>query len=442
MRIILLIVLLGIWSGVSSVYATGNLSAKNGAMYDPDYESFKGNAAHLSCHFIYPANSVEIHKELGDNATALAQLDSFVYAAITRPYTTIKRIRLTGYSSIEGTYIENEILARKRVESFYRYLTFHYPSIKELPCDRAWVGEDWAGLTQLVRNSDLPERNEVLAIIRQVSIFDGREGLIMKLNGGRPYKEMVATMFPLLRRVEIEVDYEVTDTPLRLPEAVSEEHKKETVEHTDTTTDLLYEEPVTNYYYIPGERRKHKPILGVKTNLLSLAGVMYDGSYTTSLPNLALEYYVGNNWSVEIGGAYAYWHYKSHRSFQGMSGYRLEPRYYFMHRDNNLNIYVGLYSRVGDYDIYHSDKESSSETYTTTGYTGKYWDTGLSAGLYLRLARTWGLELGARGGYVNTRAKVYVVEDNTNYLEQYHNYNKFRITDLNVSLVYRFSIAK
>ncbi|MDR1345017.1 MAG: hypothetical protein LBJ39_06660, partial [Tannerellaceae bacterium] len=73
------------------------------------------------------------------------------------------------------------------------------------------VSEDWDGLETLVKASDLPEKDKILEIISTVSIEAGREGALMKLSGGTPYRKMLKEMFPELRRVEYQIDYLVKD---------------------------------------------------------------------------------------------------------------------------------------------------------------------------------------------------------------------------------------
>ena len=72
-------------------------------------------------------------------------------------------------------------------------------------------------------------------------------------------------------------------------------------------------------------------------------------------------------------------------------------------------------------------------------FTGKYWDAGLSAGLSLRLIGNLGLEAGVRAGYVSTKPIQYETEGNNNWFVTHAPaYRKVKVTDLNLSLVYKF----
>jgi hypothetical protein len=75
-------------------------------------------SAGLSCYFTYAQGSGDIAPGLGNNAAELAKLDRFVRQALSHPTLFISRVRLTGYSSVEGSYARNESLAQERVDGF------------------------------------------------------------------------------------------------------------------------------------------------------------------------------------------------------------------------------------------------------------------------------------------------------------------------------------
>ena len=188
----------------------------------------------------------------------------------------------------------------------------------------------------------------------------------------------------------------------------------------------------------------------LKTNLLLWAGVQSDFSYTAPVANVALEYFITPDWSVEAGAMYSYWRFNSNREFQGVSGYRLEARYRVAFPDdrfgvlgNRFGAYLGLYGRVGDYDSRTlGNGQWTDEDYgvlqTTLNYTGKYWDAGVSAGLTLRLVGNLGLEAGVRAGYVSSRVTRYVRVYDHNLYRNERGYHKLNVTDLNLSLVYKW----
>jgi hypothetical protein len=170
-----------------------------------------GLITEFSCHFTYAQGSGAISPYLGNNAAELEKLDRFIRQALSHPTLFISRIRLTGYSSIEGSYARNELLAQERVAGLYVYLRDHYPTLYRYPYDRAWGAEDWDGLSRLVKESPLREREEILKIIRTVPVYDTREALLAKLDGGYPWLFMEREVFPQLRRVEVRIEFSTTE---------------------------------------------------------------------------------------------------------------------------------------------------------------------------------------------------------------------------------------
>jgi hypothetical protein len=421
----------------------------------------------------------------GRNATELEKLDQFIAQALSHPTLFISHIRLTGYSSIEGSYARNESLAQERVDIFYHYLRKHYPELYRYPHDRAWVAEDWDGLVRLVKESPLREREEILKIIRTVPVYDTREALLAKLNGGRPWLFLEREVFPKLRRVELCIELASSTVETRKPATASLQptvpiaspqpeaslqpevspqpsptngrRQSKERELGDTVADSLNR--VTSFPLSLGEGRGEAVAgswtsahFSLKTNLLLLAGVQSDFKYTAPVVNLALEYYISDHWSLEAGVTYSRWYYNSHREFQGTSGYRLEPRYRFRFLNDRLKVYLGLYGKAGDYNSQtinrtvnykpfadgNSDAGVRGAAPETLNYTDMYWDAGLSGGLTVKLAGSFGLEAGVRGGYAHTYPNKYVHEGDHNWFDGRWKYSSVRITDLNVSLIYRF----
>jgi hypothetical protein len=162
---------------------------------------------------------------------------------------------------------------------------------------------------------------------------------------------------------------------------------------------------------------------------------------------------MNDHWSVEGGITYSYWHYDSRQEFQGLTGYRLEPRYRLAFPNDRFGAYLGLYGRYGDYDSMTMDNSQMTNDNSNTNaqpspspseragvrlnYTGRYWDAGLSAGFTVRLVGGLGLEVGARAGYVRTNAIRYIRKDDRNLFDGRQPYSKVRVTDMNVSLTWR-----
>lgn len=466
------------WVGILSAYASTRYETEH--YRDSVYSRIQDEGSlKLSCYFTYLQGSSKIHKELGNNPIELSRLEQFLGFILSEQVLSIRRIRLTGYCSIEGTYVRNEQLAHERVTGFRDYLSETYPMLYRYPVDMAWIAEDWESLSRLLRQSNIADKVEMLNIIKQNYSIEKRKKELRKLKNGMPYKRIETVLFPLLRRVEITVEYDnnpvVRNTYSDISVNVEQDsivtvdercdpliysvldRKKNVFEHSQETAKVIQvdnvspEETIVLFSVKDGrgevmitQSGKHfrkgidtywEPLFAVKTNLLYWASVTPDAKRTTYLPNFSIEYFFSRNWSVEAGYKYGNRHYDSKRQFQGMSGYRFESRYWFyLPQISQLSLFGGIYARGGDYNIrcFKEDKE------ITKNYTGKYWDTGISGGVYVGLTRQLGLEAGARVGYLHTRSTVYNLHEGHNCFDHYESYGKVRVTDLMCNLVYRF----
>jgi hypothetical protein len=433
----------------------------------------------LGCHFSYVLNSSDIDPLLGNNPRELERLDAFMRVALSDFPLYVRRVSLSGFSSIEGPYAVNERLARDRVRTFKNHLDEAYHLSEQVPVDVAWVPEDWGGLYNMVQDTLFDGREDVLRLIETVDVFRGREEALMRLRRGKVYQWLLSDYFPRLRRVEIRVEYDLQrmlqDIYHReldgaaLAEALEAERARlreevrleldASLPRIDTvvsapggTFGILGRGEIYSVTYTPKKLCDVRyPAWGIKTNLMHLAGFVRGVGHTTPLLNLSLERFFTPHLSVEAGVAYSEWSYDQGREFQGISAYRLEPRYRLHLPGDRFGLYLGLYGRTGDYGLTRlmdngqmtndNDKAQPgvNAQYSTVNYTGDYWDAGLSAGLTVRLLCRLGLEIGLRGGYVSTTVFECTPEGGYNWYERERKYRKVKVTDLNVSLTWRFN---
>lgn len=333
----------------------------------------KEGTANLDCYFSYPQGGWQIQRGYGGNARELERLDKFMRSSFADTLIYVRRITLTGYCSIEGSYAANEKLAHDRANGFRNYLDTEYGLARRFPVEVRYVGEDWDRLRQLVEASTLPGRAEVLAVIDNTDIFKGREKKLMDLQGGVPYNLML-------------------------------------------------------------------PLLSVKTNLYTWAGMTPDFDYTAFTPNLSAEFFFARRWSAVASAAYADWDYDSGKCHWGVSAYSLEPRFWVNGDGCYRWCYVGIYGQLGDFD--NRSVDSGRIAGGTANCTGTYWEGGLSVGCYILLDAHWGIEAGLRGGYRASDANAYDVEMPYYYFNRNFRENHFGVTGVNISISYRFGSRK
>lgn len=119
---------------------------------------------------------------------------------------TVMGITVTGYSSPEGGYESNDRIAKRRAEALKNFLETKYNStLVEIRTE--WIAEDWDRLAELVRASNMEDKDKVLDIIDNMDIFKGRENRLKSLSGGKAWAYMLKEYFPKLRCASCRIGY-------------------------------------------------------------------------------------------------------------------------------------------------------------------------------------------------------------------------------------------
>jgi hypothetical protein len=482
----------------SNIYCFAISAGDSGKQYrDSVYRRvIKEGVLTLSCYFSYVQNSSDINPNLGDNRHELDKLNAFIRATLADTALYVKRVRLTGFCSIEGTYAVNERLARDRVQFFQMYLDDRYRLSEMLPVDISWVAEDWGSLYDYVLNNSINGREEILRLIEETDVFGDREAQLMYIQGGRTYQWLLQNYFPKLRRVEIRVEYDLQrilqntyqrefgegefDSVLaqeraRLREEVREEileslppidvvyntgESKVTIQgygelHSITHTEVRPYSIASSYSSRPYSINRpysfntrlydtYYPKWSVKTNLMQLAGFARGFDYSNPLPNLSVEYFFTQNISVEAGVEYSNWAYDNgidkkyygngvNKEYQGMSGYRIEPRFWLRHDKSLCSFYVGVFGQAGDFNLHKLRLNAANGV---DMLTGKYYEGGLSVGCYLPFSDHWGVDMGVRGSFRQTKDQYYKEEEHRMIPLYNRILGGFRLTSV-LSLSYR-----
>lgn len=426
-KILLWLLLLSASVHVVAQPFSGNLASGSNSHCRPVSDS-------LTFYISYPAGGVALNRYFGNNEAELTRMGHFLRKAFADTTMTVQSVGITGYTSIEGTYADNRELASARTNGMKRYLDKHYNLSAHSYADLNYVAEDWVTLRQMIAVSAAWWRSEALSVIDRTGIFDGREKILMELQGGTPYREMAEGMFPKLRRVEITVKYEAER--IYCAERTSRSEQTSVARESDP----LCKDTVYVYRSLPQavqrqqpirvlpERKRLKPVMGIKTNLVGWAGITPDWERTTLMPNLAAEVFFAGQWSAEVSAVYSNFDFGS-KEHWGVTGYSLEPRFWLNSKGEYTGFYFGLYGQAGDFNVQR----------TAGNNTGTYLQGGISLGYYLRLWAHWGIEFGVRGGYRKAKVTPYDIEDGAYYLsDRQADGSRVGLTRINVSASYRF----
>ncbi len=168
----------------------------------------KSRTQSTTLYFDYPLGKDDIYPDYKNNRSEINKIDAIIQPIVSDGYSQISRIRIRGYASPDGDYKVNEKLAANRSRLFAGYVGDAYGLPTSL-FDISSVAEDWEGLKELLRRNRLPYAEAALNVISRYGVFAGREKQLMDLQGGIPYKEMLRTLFPKLRRIEVVVQYHI-----------------------------------------------------------------------------------------------------------------------------------------------------------------------------------------------------------------------------------------
>lgn len=144
------------------------------------------------------------------NPQELRKIDDVIRDVVNNPDATLQGLYIEGYASPEGGYTLNERLSRNRAQALETYITKKFELNSDL-FKVSSVAEDWEGLAQLVKASNLSEKERILEIISSPDNGSTRIAALKCLDEGRLYPLMLRDMFPELRRVEYQIDYLVKD---------------------------------------------------------------------------------------------------------------------------------------------------------------------------------------------------------------------------------------
>ncbi len=139
-----------------------------------------------------------LQKNYSSNEQILATIDSVVTD------NNISSIAILGYASPLGDVVSNMELSERRAQALAIYFKEQYGIIVDNNSIE-WYGEDWQKLHELVKNSSLKSRSQILQIIdSNMSETDKKEAII-GLDGGMSYRYIVDMMYPQLRRAELRI---------------------------------------------------------------------------------------------------------------------------------------------------------------------------------------------------------------------------------------------
>ena len=176
----------------------------------PEAEVVKARKMEGSAFLDFPVNKITIYPEYRKNPEELKKIAQTIDAVRNNKFATITRLSIKGYASPEGGYKNNAYLAENRAKALLEYVKGLY-DFGDIRMDIDFEPEDWTGLEKAIEAGNLPDKAELLAIIRadEPADWDAREWKLKQLNGGTSYAILLRDVYPGLRHSDYEVDYTI-----------------------------------------------------------------------------------------------------------------------------------------------------------------------------------------------------------------------------------------
>lgn len=155
----------------------------------------------------YPVNKTHIERSLHQNSMELERLEAELDSYIGNPDYTVRRIRVEGFASPEGSYTSNMRLAQGRAASIIDYIISRKPMLQRSLFQTGRMTENWAGLRDtLQRNLALPGSE---AFLKLMDAEANTEHLKQRMKLLPHYDYLLNNVYPRLRLSSYTVEYDV-----------------------------------------------------------------------------------------------------------------------------------------------------------------------------------------------------------------------------------------
>ncbi|MDH6313976.1 hypothetical protein M2137_002769 [Parabacteroides sp. PFB2-10] len=180
------------------------------AYVKPEVETRKERAEVGTAYLDFQVGRYQILPDFRNNAVELGKIRSTIETVINDKDITPVGIFLKGFASPEGSYKSNATLADNRTKALRNYIMQQYRQFALNFFTLDSQPEDWDGFKARVEaDMNVPSRASVMDIINSSDEPDVKERKLRALDGGAPYKYVLAEHFPPLRRTEYRIDYTV-----------------------------------------------------------------------------------------------------------------------------------------------------------------------------------------------------------------------------------------
>ncbi len=382
----------------------------------------------------------------GDNARRLAEIVSYLKDVQQDSTVELTSVSFRGSASPEGGPKLNQGLAKNRRNALEKYIRERVDIADSLIDRHEETYIAWDYLAQLVEASNMPHKEDVLHIIRDVpeftydkrgALIDSRKKRLMDYNYGRTWNYMLEHFFPAVRyagvvsvslREKSTVGKEDTksatgvltdgDTMAMAGEDISK--KTDTIVVTDTVfvVDTMFLQSCSPIY------------LSLKTNML------YD---LLAVPNIGGEVYLGNNFSLGVDWMYGWWKTDRHHRYWRIYGGEVTANYWFGKKAKEKPLtghHIGVYGSAFTYDFEWNNKGYIGGEPGGTLLNDANYAVGIAYGYSLPIARRFNIDFTLGVGYQGGKYYEYIPLDGHYVWQTTKQRHWFGPTKVEVSLVW------
>lgn len=143
----------------------------------------------------FPVNKSDLREDFRENKETLHRILDMVKRIEADTLSAVKKIRIVGLASPEGPYEFNVNLSRNRAQVLKDYLVKQGVTLPKDTYELIGAGEAWADLRDVLLESNLDGKEELLKIIDETKDVNRREELLRRHNGGKSFRYLTQSVF-------------------------------------------------------------------------------------------------------------------------------------------------------------------------------------------------------------------------------------------------------
>lgn len=174
---------------------------------EPEFEAIKSRSAKGTAFLDFKIGRTEILPDFRNNKAELNKIRDTLNIVQNEEANTLVGMTIHGYASPDGSFANNERLAKNRATSLKNYIQSAY-GIADSYMQIAYTAEDWKGFRDAIIKSSLSDKTEILEVIDGNLSPDAKESRI-RVKHAQSYKHIKENIYPSLRRSEYTIAYEV-----------------------------------------------------------------------------------------------------------------------------------------------------------------------------------------------------------------------------------------